>query len=369
MRLLGRSTKTTEVSISNDTIVRAIFIAVATVIAFRVLINLTHILTLITVSFFLALALNPAVARISRAMNIKSRAAATGLAYIFVMAILAIFVALVVPPLVKQTTDFLRSIPETITDFQASDTGLSRLVERYELNEQLSKISDEISGKVGDITGPVLSTAGRIGGTIISTITVLILTFMMLVEGPYWLNKILDMQPKNERERRRKVAYRMYRVVTGYVNGQVLIAAIAASFSAIALFIGNSLADTAVNPIALAGIVFLFGLIPMIGNSLAAAVVVLFCLFSSPGLAIGMAIFFLLYQQIENATLQPYIQSRSNDLTPLIVFVSAILGAAIAGLLGALAAIPVAGCLRVLFDEYLADKLPTVETIKNDTSN
>ncbi|MCW1908223.1 MAG: AI-2E family transporter [Candidatus Saccharibacteria bacterium] len=366
MKLLGSRHKATEISISNDTIIRTILIVAATVITFRVLADLTHILTLIGVSFFLALALNPAVGRISRAMNIKSRAGATGIAYIFVIAILVMFAALVVPPLVRQTTDFLKSLPETINDFQASDTGLSRFIERYDLDEQLRNIGNEISGRAGDISGPVLSTAGRIGGTIVSSITVLILTFMMLVEGPYWLSKILDMQPKSERERRRKIAYKMYKVVTGYVNGQVLIAGIAASFSAIALFIGNTLADTAVNPIAMAGIVFLFGLIPMIGNTLAAAIVVIFSLFSSPGLALGMAIFFLIYQQTENATLQPYIQSKSNDLTPLIVFLSAILGAAIGGILGALAAIPVAGCLRVLFDEYVVGHLPTVESIQND---
>jgi predicted PurR-regulated permease PerM len=364
VKFLSKRARTTEVSISNDTIIRVILIGLATIIGFRLISSITHILTLIGVSFFLALALNPAVARISRALNIKSRAAATGMAYVFVMAILVMAAVLVVPPIVKQTTDFLRDIPQTINNFQAGDTSLSRLIDRYDLSDQLRNISDDIGSRVGDLTGPALSTAGRIGGTILSTITVLILTFMMLVEGPYWAKKIIDMQPKNERERRRKVATRMYRIVTGYVNGQVLIAAIAACFSAIALFIGNSLADTSVNPIAVAGIVFIFGLIPMIGNTLAAAIVVIFCLFSSPGLAIGMAIFFLVYQQVENATLQPYIQSRNNDLTPLLVFLSAILGAAVGGLLGALAAIPVAGCLKVLFDEYVADRLPSEDPVK-----
>ena len=76
------------------------------------------------------------------------------------------------------------------------------------------------------------------------------------------------------------------------------------------------------------------------------------CLFASTGLALGMTVFFLLYQQVENATLQPYIQAKSNNLTPLIVFVAALVGAQLGGLLGALAAIPIAGCIRVVIDEY-----------------
>lgn len=356
--------KSTTISISNETIVRAILITIGAVIGLRLLSDLSHVLTLIGVSFFLAMAINPAVAKISQAMGIKSRALATGLAYILVLAVLVIFAALVVPPLISQTTEFVRSIPQTINDFQGGDSALSRTLQKYRLDDQLRNISQELSGKVGNISGPVLSTAGRIGSILISIVTVLILTFMMLVEGPVWLDRLLSMQAADVRERRRKVLMRMYRVVTSYVNGQVLIAVIASSFAAVALIIGSAIADVTVNPVALAGIVFLFGLIPLIGNTLAAAIVVLFCLFASPGLALGMAIYFLLYQQIENATLQPYIQSKGNDLTPLIVFVSAIIGASLAGMLGALAAIPVAGCLRVLFDEYVADRLPTPETLE-----
>lgn len=128
-------------------------------------------------------------------------------------------------------------------------------------------------------------------------------------------------------------------------------------FAGSALYIGNNITNADINPIALAGIVFLFGLIPLIGNTIAALIVVLFCLFSSVNLAIGIAIYFLIYQQLENATLQPMIQSRSNQLTPLIVFVAALLGAGVSGLLGALVAIPTAGCLKVLFDEYWVHRL------------
>jgi predicted PurR-regulated permease PerM len=137
----------------------------------------------------------------------------------------------------------------------------------------------------------------------------------------------------------------------------------------VALVIGSTLANVTINPVALAGIVFVFGLIPLIGNTLAAALVIVFCLFASSGLAVGMAIYFLLYQQIENATLQPYIQARSNNLTPLIVFISALIGAQLGGLLGALAAIPLAGCIRVLLDEYSDVSIPLAEELEKDSDD
>jgi predicted PurR-regulated permease PerM len=80
---------------------------------------------------------------------------------------------------------------------------------------------------------------------------------------------------------------------------------------------------------------------------------VLFSLFASVPLAITMLIYFIIYQQIENTTIQPFVQSRANELTPLIVFIAAILGIGFGGLLGGIVAIPIAGCAKVLFDDYI----------------
>jgi predicted PurR-regulated permease PerM len=145
-------------------------------------------------------------------------------------------------------------------------------------------------------------------------------------------------------------------MVTGYVNGQLFIATVAALFAMVALLISSTILGVSINAVALASIVGLIGLIPMIGNTIAAIIVIIFCLFVSLPLAIIMAVFFLVYQQVENATLQPYIQSKYNELTPLTVFVAALLGVSIAGFLGALVAIPVAGCLRIILVEYYSDK-------------
>jgi len=185
----------------------------------------------------------------------------------------------------------------------------------------------------------------------------LVLVFMMLIEGPAWIKKFWEMHPKEKVARRREVANKMYRMVTGYINGQLLIATIAATFAMVAMLIMRAVFNVDINIVPLVLIVGLVGLVPMIGNTLAAAIIVVVCLFVSLPMAIGMGIFFLVYQQIENATLQPYIQSKYNELTPLTVFVAALIGVAVAGFLGALVAIPIAGCVRILLTEVYGDKI------------
>lgn len=350
------------IRIESGTIIRLLAFAFAALLALKFLEHITTALLLIAIAFFLALALNPAVSRISQMLKLKSRAAATGIAYLLVLAFLAAFIAFVFPPLVKQTADFIQEVPSSIQDFKENDSTARDFVQRYGLEEQINRFTDDFGSRFGDIGKPVLSTAGAIGAAVAQTITVLVLTFMMLVEGHGWLERLWSAQPAAKRAHRRKLAQDAYRTVTNYVNGQIFIAALAGFFAAIALFIFREIFDANVNPIALGGIVSLFALLPLIGTTIGAIIVVLACLLVSFPLAVAAAIFFLVYQQIENVTIQPYVQSRTNNLTPLIVFISAIIGVSVGGIFGAFVAIPVAGCLKILVEDYYGHKLTPKET-------
>lgn len=343
----------TEVTVSNRTVVRLILLTVGTFIGIRFALNVSNVLVLIFIAFFLALALNPAVGWLTRKLKLKSRTAATAIAYLAVLAILGAFLTYVVPPLVHQTIVFVENVPDTIHSLQTDDTAAGRFVRNYGLDEQLEGFKNNISERTQDIRQPVIATAGRVGSALVSIITVLVLTFMMLVEGPGWIKRYLRMLPKKRREHHEMLAGKMYRVVTGYVNGQLLLALIAASFAFTVLVIASTLLDVSVNAIALAGILLFTGLIPMIGNTIGGIIVTLACLFVSVPLALIMAGFFILYQQIENVTLQPYIQAKYNELSPLLVFAAALLGIGFGGLLGGLIAIPLVGCLKILFLDYL----------------
>lgn len=343
----------TEVTVSNRTVVRLILLTLATIVGIRFALSVTNVLVLIFIAFFLALALNPGVSWIARKLRLKSRVTATGIAYLAVIAVLGAMITYVVPPLGRQTVDFVQDIPRTIDSLQTDDTAPGRFVQHYNLGEQLEGFKDNIEERTKDLRQPVVATAGRVGSALVSIITVLVLTFMMLVEGPIWLDRYWRFLPARRRDHQRKLAGKMYRVVTGYVNGQLLLSLIAASFSFIVLVIASTLLDVSVNAVALAGILIFTGLIPMIGNTIGGIIVTLACLFVSAPLALIMAGFFILYQQIENISLQPYIQAKYNELSPLLVFVAALLGIGFGGFLGALVAIPFAGCAKILFLDYL----------------
>ncbi|MFO0920451.1 MAG: AI-2E family transporter [Candidatus Saccharimonadales bacterium] len=367
MNIFGRPDKT--ISITTNTLIKAILVAAIAIIGYQMIGSISHELKLIAISLFLAIGLNPAVTWITVRIKSKSRLRATGAAYIIVITLLIGFLSLVIPPLVKQTTKFVTTVPSTLNALKTQDSPLANTLRRYQLNDYIDEAVNNFKDRFDDdLSKPIISTAGRVGGTVVSIITVLILTFMMLVEGPIWFNQYLALQPEKLRSKRKKTIKSMYRVITGFFYGQMLIAFIAATFAAIMLLILNAIFGVSVNAIALSGIVFIFGLIPLVGNIIAAGIVVLICLISSWPMALIMLGFFILYQQIENATLQPYIQSRKNQLTPLTVFIAALLGAGLGGVLGALAAIPLVGCARILLEDYIKEHFPDYEDFNKHNS-
>lgn len=357
----GDENKSITVKVEPKSVIRTIAIVFLAILFIALLEKITPALILLFISFFLALALNPAVSWISRRLKNGSRVAATGIAYIIVLALLTTFLALVVPPLVRQTVEFIKDVPETIQEFTSEDSAFSKFIERNNLEEQVDNFTQDFADKFKNVGEPVLSTAGAVGTAFISAITVLVLTFMMLVEGPKWVEKIIAIQPKSKRESRKKLAQRLYKTVTNYVNGQVIVAFIAGVFALIGLTIASSIFDASINAVALAAIVMLFGLLPLIGATIGAVIVVIACLLVSVPLAITMGIFFVVYQQIENLTIQPYVQSKTNSLTPLIVFTAALIGVSIGGLVGAFVAIPLAGCIKILIEEYYSKRLDKVK--------
>lgn len=316
-------------------------------------------LTLIFIASFLAMALNPVVNWVSRRLGIKGRAKAVAASYLMVILVLAGFFALIIPPLVVQTRDFIVDVPATVENFQRQDNSLSRAVERYNLDERLSKGASDFASQYSSFGNAILNTGKRVVGTIISVIAVLVMTFMMLVEGPRWLNALWRSMPEKRREHRKQLAFRMYKGVTGFVNGQVVLALLAGISSFLVLTIASRALGEPINAVALAGIVAVFALIPLFGNLISATLVTIICVLSSIPLGLIVLAYFIVYQQIENVSLQPYIQSKLNELTPLTVFVAALLGIGFAGILGAIVAIPAASAIKILLEDHFAQRATT----------
>ena len=179
-------------------------------------------------------------------------------------------------------------------------------------------------------------------------VTVAFLTFFMLLEGPQWIDRLFGLLPPESQPRWRKVGHEIYRTVGGYVTGNLLISVIAGVSSTIVMLIlGVPYA------VALGLLVAILDLIPLAGATLAAIIVSAVGFIHSIVAGVVLIVFFIVYQQIENHLLQPLVYSRTVRLSPLVILVAVLIGAELAGVLGALAAIPVAGTIQVLLIAWL----------------
>ncbi len=353
MKLLGKNQKhqTVEIMISNRTVIRVMIMVVLTIIGLAALNKVSHALILIFTAFFLSIALNAPVHWIAEHLPGKrrgSRTLATSISFLIVVIVLSGFIALVVPPAARQVASFVKAVPGLVNDLQDQDSALGKFIRDNNLEDATKNVSDEISHTVKNSGSTAVTTVSTVGSGIVSVLTVLVLTFMMLVEGPRWISYGKRLLPRDKKERVTYLAQDMYKVVRGYVNGQVTLAFVAAVMILPAMLILHVPYAGA-----LAAIVFICGLVPMIGHYIGATIVTLVALIESPVAAIGILAYYILYQQIENYVVQPRIQASATNMSPLLVFASVIIGINLAGILGGLVAIPVAGCLRVFFIDYL----------------
>jgi predicted PurR-regulated permease PerM len=340
-----------ELTVSNRTVIRVLLLVIASFLFFAALRQTSHALLLIFTAFFLSLALNSPVHWLAERLPGKqrgSRGMATGISFLVIISLFGGFLASIVPPLVQQTSNFIDVAPGLVEDVQDENSTLGRFVRRYNLEKQVDKFSDELSDRLGNISSTAVSAVSRVGSSIFSVLTVLVLTFMMLAEGPRWAAFVKRLTPKDQRAHVEQLGNDMYRVVKGYVNGQVLLASMAAALILLPLVILN-----VSYPVALMVIVFICGLIPLVGHTIGAAIVSTVALFHSPWSALIILVYYILYQQIENYIIQPNIQANSTNMSPLLVFSSVLIGVSFSGLLGGLLAIPIAGCLRILLLDYL----------------
>ena len=336
-----KATQTVRVTISNRTILRILGLITFSFIGLLAVRQASHALTLLFIAFFLSLALNAPVHALSQAIPGKrrgSRTLATALSFFIIISLLIGFLASIVPPLVKQTSSFLNEVPALVEQLRDESSSTGSFVRKYKLEDQVDKLSTQLSSRLKNLSGSAVSTLTRVGSSIFSSLTVLVLTFMMLIEGPRWIAFARRLMPDSKEPHAEKLARDMYKVVKGYVNGQVLLAAIAAIIIVIPLF----LLDVSY-PVALMVIIFICGLIPLVGHTIGALIVSAVALFNSPGTALIVLSIYILYQQIENYAIQPRIQANSTDMSPLLVFSSVIIGVSFSGLVGGLVAIPVAG--------------------------
>lgn len=346
--------------------VRTILTVVATIIAVAIALEVVwiarHVIVWILISLFLALAMNPAVEFFQR-RGIKRRGLAAAVTYVLVLGGLAAIGALFVPTLVNQVSDFVGKVPDYVQDITEGRGRVGFLETKYHIAERIrDALNDGGAKRIFGFTGTALSITKGVITIVVGTITIVFLTFFMLLEGPKWIDRLFGLLPEESRPRWQNVGNQIYRTVGGYVTGNLVISLIAGSLTTLVLIVmGVPYA------VALGLLVAILDLIPLAGATLALIVVGAVAFLHSVPAGIVVIAFFIVYQQVENHVLQPVVYGRTVQLSPLVVLVSVLVGAELAGILGALGAIPVAGAIQVLVVDWLRHRrnardspLPTV---------
>lgn len=341
-----------------------LIIAAAIFFAYKALTGLI----IIGVSIFLALALKPLVRKVDGfftkhfGKDKKHQAASAVLAYLIVVVVIGGIIAIVGPVVVNETAKFVQNVPETfehtlggwdgINNF-GKTIGISDL--RSELTNNITSLSNNLLGMVGD---NLVSSVGGVADILMKVVLTLVLTLLFLLEGPGMLDSFWKrMESGEDNKKALKVAQRiiakMSDVVSTYVSRQVLVAVLDGCASMIIVFILSLILGFSSSlAIPMGMITMTFYLIPMFGQFIGGTLVTVLLFFSNPLAALVFAIIYIVYSQFENNLIAPKIQGNALNLSAVIILSAITIGMYMFGLLGAIIAIPIAGCIRVLVEEY-----------------
>lgn len=348
------------IEIDTKTFVRFWLVVIGFGLAGLAIYSAKDALILLGVSLFLALALNRPVAAIARKLPGKSRLGGTALAYVTLILLLGCVVWFVVPPIVQQSAKFVESVPSLVDQAGSQWHGVNSFIDKNNLRPQvdamLENLKQQSSSWAASVGTNILSSVSSLASFVGSLFLVIVLSFLMLLEGPTWMRRLWGLyNDQSKMENHKKLAGQMYNVVTSYVSGQLTVSGIDAVLSGFVVFV-LSMAFSAVDSnLAMLTVMatFILTLIPMFGATLAGILISLLLFFNNVTAGVIYAIYFIVYQQIENNFIAPSIQSKKLELSALMVLSSVTIGLYVGGLLGSLIAIPAAGVARILLENYL----------------
>jgi predicted PurR-regulated permease PerM len=245
--------------------------------------------------------------------------------------------------LATEGTQLAGQLPGIVNDARAGRGPVGDLLERTNALQFVQDNQERISAFATGLGTPALNLLRGVGTGIVAAVTIFVLSYLAVLEGPKMVAGTLALFPPWRAERIRRVTRDCAKTVTGYISGNLLISAICGVLTYAVLKISG---------VGFAGLIALFvalaDLIPLVGATLGAVVACIAAFLHSIPAGIAAVIFFVLYQQLENHLLQPMIFARTVKLNPLAVLVAVLLATELAGILGALLAIPVAGIVQVV---------------------
>lgn len=325
------------------TIAATIGMVLATVLVLLFIMQTRRVLVWVVIALFFAVALYPAVNWVEQHVPPRRRTVATLLVFLTAVLLIAGLVAAFVVPLAREGSQFAERLPDLVEDTRNGRGPVGEIVTRFHIDDFIERNQGQLRNAISGLGTPVLSVVRTAAETVVGILTIFVLAYLMVLEGPKVVRGGLALLPPDRADRVRRVGGDCAKTITGYISGNLLISVICGSLTYVVLLLVG---------VPFAGLIALFvaiaDLIPMIGATLGAIAAGVAGLVQSLTAGIIVIVFFLLYQQLENHVLQPLILSRTVRLNPLTVLLSILIGVELAGLLGALLAIPVAGVVQVI---------------------
>ncbi|NAZ87677.1 AI-2E family transporter [Kineococcus sp. T90] len=326
------------------TIVTAIGLLLATAFLLYLVLHTLQVLTWIVVAAFFAVALYPVVGWVERKLlGGKRRSLATLLVFLLIVLLLAGVGTLFAVPLAQEGTRFAGQLPQLIDDARAGRGPVGDLLERTNALQYAQDNEDRIRSFATGLTTPAAGVLSGVASGLAGAASIFVLAFLMVLEGPKVVDGFVNLFHPPTALRLRRVGADCAKSVTGYLSGNLLISVICGALTYAVLKVAG---------VPFAGLIALFvgitDLIPLVGATIGAVVASVAGFVHSVPAGIAVVVFFLIYQQLENHLLQPLIFSRTVKLNPLTVIVAILLAVELAGILGALLAIPVASIVQVI---------------------
>ena len=326
------------------TILATIGLLLVTALLLYVLVHIRQVLTWMIVGAFFAIALAPVVGWVqTRIFRGRRRSMATLVVFLVVFVLLAALVTAFAVPLAQEGTKIAGQLPQLIADARAGRGPVGDLLERTHVLQWVQDNQDRIGSFASGLTSPAAGVLGGIATGVTGTVTVLVLAYLMVLEGPKVVDGTINLFPPATGTRIRRVAGDCAKSVTGYLSGNLLISFICGVLTYAVLKVSG---------VPFAGLIALFvgiaDLIPLVGATIGGLVAVLAGFIHSVPAGIAVLVFFVLYQQLENHLLQPLVFARTVKVNPLTVIIAILIGVELAGILGALLAIPVASIIQVI---------------------
>lgn len=325
--------------------------AVIAITLLRAFASASQVFVLILISLFFAAGLNPAVNFFQR--RGLSRASAVGAIVAIVIAFVALFAFVAIPPIVNQVNLLIKNAPALVSSLKNNHT-LDQLNQHYGIIDSIqAKVSASIHDGQFVVTafGGVLGVGKAVLSGAISTLTILVLTLYFLASLPSVTKVAYRFVPASRRTRVAGLSDAIIERVGIFVGGQATVSVIAAIYIlVVGLIIGMPYAT------ALSLLVFFCGLIPLVGHILGTAIVTLMCFTKSPLTALIAFIAYVVYIQVENYFIMPRIMKKSLSIPGLVTIIAALIGTSLLGLIGGLLAVPVAAAVLLIVDEVVFPK-------------